>query len=73
MYVHMCMGVLICQKKVADSLELKLQMVVSHQSGCWKVNLGPLREPLSHLSNLIDWGSGCTLNISLKIKIARLH
>lgn len=40
LYVHMCMSVLICQKKVADPLELKLQVVVSHPEWGLESELG---------------------------------
>lgn len=40
LYVHMCMSVFKCQKRVADSLELKLQVVGSHPVWVLETELG---------------------------------
>lgn len=37
-------------QKVSDTLELELQMVVSHAWGCWQPNVGPLQEQLVRLA-----------------------
>lgn len=66
--VCMCVCTLMCicwvgalrgQKKASESLELKLQAVVSLLTWCWELNSGPLQgqylhsSPLPHKVNLI--------------------
>jgi hypothetical protein len=54
LFYVICLSVCLCatcmlwcpkgQKRMLDSLELKLQMRVSCHVGCWELNLGPLKE-----------------------------
>lgn len=43
-HVHMSAGTCRGQKRVSDSMELELQVVVKCQDGRWEPNVGPLQE-----------------------------